>query len=127
MVGASVALATAPHGAARAARVRGGMAPAQCGDRADGRRRRGAGRRHRLRFHRAINRRAAGQRPSRTLREIDALKAQGEGLNAAAITFDIAGGVALAEGVVWTLADRLRHKSADRVPRPLVAARNRGK
>ena len=61
-----------------------------------------------------------------TLREIDALKAQGEGPNGAPLPFDIAAGVALTGGVAWPLAERLRHQSLALVPRPLVAVRNLG-
>lgn len=75
-----------PHGAASAASARGGIAHARCGDRADGRRRRGAGHWHRLRMVDCTGALSAGVRLASgqtfTLREIDDLKAHGESLNA---------------------------------------------
>ena len=49
-----------------------------------------------------------------TLREIDALTGHGEALNAAAIALDIAGGVALAAGATWTIADWLKRGRTER-------------
>jgi hypothetical protein len=51
-----------------------------------------------------------------TLGEIDARNRRGEALNAAAIGLDIAGGVALAVGAAWTIADWSRHQRSERAP-----------
>ena len=49
-----------------------------------------------------------------TVREIEALTARGNTLNASAIALDIAGGVALSAGATWTIADWLKRGRADR-------------
>ena len=49
-----------------------------------------------------------------TLREIDALSGRGNALNASAIALDIAGGVALAAGATWTIADWLKRGRTER-------------
>ena len=51
-----------------------------------------------------------------TLREIDAMNRRGEVLNAAAISLDIADGVALTVGAAWTIADWSRHRRSERAP-----------
>ena len=50
----------------------------------------------------------------RLLREIDALTARGNALNASAVALDIVGGVALTAGASWTIADWLKRGRADR-------------